>query len=599
MFRRHWILLLCSVASPLVSGNADAGLCDWLFGRTPSPYVAGYAPYGYGLNAPYSSAYAAAYPSVAVAGAPTNGVYQAQMQSYDNASVYSGRPVITGQPIIASQQVIAGRPVIAPQTNLQTSYSLPMTGTTAASTYGSYYGGASLFGRVPATVPLAGRLRGPATSSNPFYGTGNVYPQSNPSGVYQSAYPSAITPGSPAVTAVPTGLPPSALPATPVAPLFTTAPQPRVGGLARFFGSLLGTNYRSSYYRAPVTYYRPVTSVDPVSGTTVTVQQPCTSYVQQLQRTPYSSLQPASSLQPGLAAPTVIAPPAAGCQTTYPGYSAAPIGGAPIAMGGVNSTPFAGQPLPASPSTSAIGQVGGYSSANDRLVVPIPSTQQPGYYQQPSEGLNTAPLTGAAPDDRAPVEQPRLESARPSEDGSWWRRDDSMDKATDDYQDSAEPSSYLKQIEIGDRTVRNDVIGAGIGTETAATNAPATESVRHAQALTDVRPIKAPEGFENPFQQQSNRSVRQVNRQERVDRNDLIAPPLPPARREVQTSDRYRGNDGLRYDTEPTYEPEYSASVQVSAPVLEAKLRKPAIRLGPPATAPVKPQRDNTWYSSE
>ena len=44
--------------------------------------------------------------------------------------------------------------------------------------------------------------------------------------------------------------------------------------------------YASQYYRAPTTYYRPVTSFDPRLGTTVTSLQPCSSYQYQAQRVP-------------------------------------------------------------------------------------------------------------------------------------------------------------------------------------------------------------------------------------------------------------------------------------------------------------------------
>ncbi len=44
--------------------------------------------------------------------------------------------------------------------------------------------------------------------------------------------------------------------------------------------------YASQYYKAPTTYYRPVTSFDPNLGTTVTSLQPCQSYQYQAQRVP-------------------------------------------------------------------------------------------------------------------------------------------------------------------------------------------------------------------------------------------------------------------------------------------------------------------------
>ena len=41
------------------------------------------------------------------------------------------------------------------------------------------------------------------------------------------------------------------------------------------YGLLPTGGYASQYYRAPTTYYRPVTSLDPNTGTTVTSLQPC------------------------------------------------------------------------------------------------------------------------------------------------------------------------------------------------------------------------------------------------------------------------------------------------------------------------------------
>ncbi|TWU01681.1 chromosomal replication initiator protein DnaA [Neorhodopirellula pilleata] len=128
-------------------------------------------------------------------------------------------------------------------------------------------------------LPVATGYRGLSTPGNSFYGTGNMYPNT-----YGSAAPAVTSlrpdlAASPMATAVP-------------APAFAT---PIRSGLARFFDSLLGTGYRTSYYTAPITYYRPATTIDPITGTTVTVQQPCSSTVQQIQRTPYATLEPYSA----------------------------------------------------------------------------------------------------------------------------------------------------------------------------------------------------------------------------------------------------------------------------------------------------------------
>ncbi len=58
-------------------------------------------------------------------------------------------------------------------------------------------------------------------------------------------------------------------------------------GLPQTNGGFLPTGaYASQYYKAPTTYYRPVTSFDPSLGTTITSLQPCTSYQYQAQRVP-------------------------------------------------------------------------------------------------------------------------------------------------------------------------------------------------------------------------------------------------------------------------------------------------------------------------
>ncbi len=349
------IALLTTLATLLQTAELTA-CCwsDWLYGRSSTPYAVGYTPYAAGYApygqtyaagyAPYGQTYAAGYAPVATstyaagyATPPTttsvlqpmsspapmvgNGAYQAQRPSYyDNPSVYAGQPV-TG--------------------NVQTSYS----------------------------VPVAATLRGAAPSLS-YAGAGNAYP-------YQAAYANAGTSGLSVTATTPTGAPVTALPAAPVTPVFQAAPPQPVGGLRRFFGSTIVPSYRSSYYRAPVTYYRPVTSVDPVSGTTVTVQQPCSSYVQQLQRTPYSSLQVG---QPAVVQPAMVQS-AAGCQT-------APSVGGYGSYGQVS--PYAAVP------SSGVGQVGAIGSAG-QFATPIPSTAPatPDYYGQGGFTPNTSPLSGA------------------------------------------------------------------------------------------------------------------------------------------------------------------------------------------------------------
>ena len=50
------------------------------------------------------------------------------------------------------------------------------------------------------------------------------------------------------------------------------------------------TNYNTSYFAVPTTYYRPVTTTDPRTGQQVTTMMPCSSYQMQAARTPAWSL---------------------------------------------------------------------------------------------------------------------------------------------------------------------------------------------------------------------------------------------------------------------------------------------------------------------
>ena len=358
MLLRHLKIATLFAVATLCCNPAEAcWLTDWLYGRSASPYAVGYAPYAASYTpysagyAPYSasySPYSEGYAPVSAPTAPfanatalplsspvaTSGAYQVQRPSYlENPSVYMGSPV---------------------GTNLQTAYRVPLT------TPQLFRSNPSLLG---------------AGSTSSYLGASNVYPRyaSGYGGVYSANYPTAT----PAIT----------MSAAPVSPLFPNAPRPVYrGGLARFFGSLFGTNYRTSYYRAPVTYYRPATSVDPLTGTTVTIQQPCASTIQQLQRTPYNSFQ---LRQPSIT-PIGGLTPAGSCNAPASAYGYAPLSGV-------------------SQATAMVAP----QTAPGQFTVPIPSTNYSPSGHAPSVNPNLGPLTGnpAAPQiqsDLSPVDQPSL-----------------------------------------------------------------------------------------------------------------------------------------------------------------------------------------------
>lgn len=500
--------LTMSLALGMARRSDACCLTHCLFGRTTAPYAVGYAPYAY-APAVYQANYPVMAPTVAPTFAPTAAVptttsvlppswggalplnpasvYQSQRPAYyDNPSVYTG---------------------------------LPVTGAFS-----------------PAAAPVVSNYRG-ATPASSYLGAANAYPSSQPASTYAAAQvPTA--PGLPLAPAMPTGAPMTALPATPVAPLFPPAP-PQPSGLSRFFGSLLGTQYRTSYYQAPVTYYRPATTVDPVSGTAVTVQQPCTAYTQQLQRTPYSSWQ----------APSVGGPP------TY-----------------VQPSPTCPMPSSFAPPQGAIGQVGATAPIGpNQLTVPIPSTAPPVAYPSTETTPNAAPLTGppttggyavpnggytapnggyTAPNgggDRAPVDQPELRNRQPSNGNGNGSRNGYDDRyPSPQSEEDSTPKSYWELQDAQDST--------------AMIRSSRPESPAAAQ------PIPAPPDYLPPALERFSAPASSERQ------HPLEAPPLPPRSRES-------------LDQAPD-------SNWVSAPIREASAKSPDPRS---LSRPAPLERDTTW----
>ena len=428
----RFVAILVFAASFVASAEfSAAGFGHWLHGRAPSPYVANYPYQAYRIQ-------------------PIQPGYSSRRVAVDNPSVYTGRPVLTApaSPLTAYQLPPGGTsgPLanIAPPTTatsaFRPAFADPVAGYaqapppfTAPATFGAptataipgqpiqpvtgLGSGLPFRGRNSGgEVPLAGMLRG-NTTSNPFYGTGNIYPNNfAPSSVaasqpYSAGYAPTVGNGALPIT-------PNAAVAPSASPFFPNAPQPRVGGLARFFGSLLGTNYRSRYINAPITYYRPVNTVDPITGAPVIAQQGCTSCVNQLQRIPFNTFQ-RNQPSAGLAGTTItpvgpmvpVAPP-----TSYGPASQSNFGYGPAPT---SSYSQAGPPAGSDPRYlpgGSVAPVTGYGSPTDRSVAPIPSTDpMPSYFQH-----NTTPLKGSSsPNDLQRIPKPELESARPNLDDGY------------------------------------------------------------------------------------------------------------------------------------------------------------------------------------
>ncbi len=149
-------------------------------------------------------------------------------------------------------------------------------------------------------------------------------------------------------------------------------------------------DYRTTQYRAPVTYYRPLMTTDPNTGAQVVALAPCTSYEYQTQRVPtfgYNGVLGSYSTPP-----VVPAPP------SMPTYTL-PSGGVPLAAGGA--------PAVLAPNTNSYAMgYGGYSTVAPSYSQSYSQNYAPSYSQSyssnygsymPQQSGLTAPPMGTYP----------------------------------------------------------------------------------------------------------------------------------------------------------------------------------------------------------
>jgi hypothetical protein len=156
-------------------------------------------------------------------------------------------------------------------------------------------------------------------------------------------------------------------------------------------------DYRTSNYRVPVTYYRPMMTTDPNTGAQVVALAPCTSYEYQTQRIPtfgYNGLLGSFNTPP--------VQPAAPSLPTY----TLPSGGIPLAMSAPATGSYSagyGNYL----SVPPVNHPGSYSALQPTIQAPViqsPGTYptqptSPGYYGQSnggSTGSYLAPSSAAS-----------------------------------------------------------------------------------------------------------------------------------------------------------------------------------------------------------
>ncbi len=191
--------------------------------------------------------------------------------------------------------------------------------------------------------------------AEPAYPVGSPVPIGNAAGYapYTSGY-------APAYSAYSSGYP-SAYPAAPTFSAPGYAPPAGVGytqGAPTTYSNV--PRFRTNYYRAPVTYYRPVLATDPTTGAQTVRMSPCTSYEYQTQRIPTLG------------------------QSVYYGNYGAPVPVPAPAAGPTYTLPQGGIPLSRSltPPITTRGY-GAYTTLQPGMTGTVPSTIQPqaGQYQ--------------------------------------------------------------------------------------------------------------------------------------------------------------------------------------------------------------------------
>jgi hypothetical protein len=279
-------------------------------------------------------------------------------------------------------------------------------------------------------------------------------------------------------------------------------------------------NFRSSAYRAPVTYYRPILTTDPNTGAQVVAMAPCTSYEYQTQRVPAFGR---SALYGGYApAPVYPAP-----QTT-PTYTL-PSGGIPLAYSspaitapyttaygsyGAYQNPTAGvTPYYGAPQG---GSCGGYAAPTTAIpglsAPPAPSSSIPGYsqppagytqppagYSQPPAGYSqppagyTQPPTGTSqpPSYTLPPSypgNPAPSGVYPPSNGS------SYDPA--DLPPTLPTGPLSSNSESTPRPQLRSIVRQPMANSETTVSSPSETTIGPRQELPAMKPIPAPEGFD-------------------------------------------------------------------------------------------------------
>ena len=166
--------------------------------------------------------------------------------------------------------------------------------------------------------------------------------------------------------------------------------------------------YQSNPVQVPVTTYRPVTSVDPITGQVHTTLQPCTTHEAQTQRVPYNAYRPIRGLlgrpyydvapnqafYPTMMAPAPFVAPTGIPQVVSPGYGGPAVVGSSVGLDPIGpSVTTAPADIAPSLNSSAIGSPavcppGSEPTYNGGSRLGMPYAASPNY-GAPTDGTQT------------------------------------------------------------------------------------------------------------------------------------------------------------------------------------------------------------------
>ena len=177
------------------------------------------------------------------------------------------------------------------------------------------------------------------------------------------------------------------------------------------------TTYQTTWVAAPVTYYRPLTTMDPTRSTLTTALQPCTGYQWRQQRVPVTSYRPIySTVAVPTRAPTVplVGQPSAAFPGLAPPLTRAPEGLQVTPYGPTYPTPALTAPAVTAPAIAP--RAADTAPALDagplpkQRVQPEPADANRGARLEPPHNARIRPFGGRATDLR-PIPNPSRQAA--------------------------------------------------------------------------------------------------------------------------------------------------------------------------------------------